>query len=93
MVELFSGDNKSYEGVALASLASIMQHVKVKLIMDPKTLDYYYGISVDEFLDSDMPDDLAEDMAAEGWHLNDIQNLLRKWVENKSFMDIRNKFL
>ena len=39
--------------------------------MDDKTLDYYYDVSIDELLGSEMPDEEYNVMKEQGWTINE----------------------
>lgn len=71
------GENKpSFSNVSMAQLANIMTFVEVSLNMDEKTLDYYYSISVDDLLKSEMPLTELETLKKDGWSLNNEEDKL-----------------
>lgn len=57
--------------ISAAALANIIKFAAVNLRMDDKTLDYYYDISIDELLGSEMPDEEYNVMKEQGWTINE----------------------
>ena len=72
LIELLK-DNKSDERhhISAAALANIIKFAAVNLRMDDKTLDYYYDVSIDELLGSEMPDEEYNVMKEQGWTINE----------------------
>ena len=72
LIELLK-DNKSNERhhISAAALANIIKFAAVNLRMDDKTLDYYYDVSIDELLGSEMPDEEYNVMKEQGWTINE----------------------
>lgn len=72
LLELFK-DNKLSDSkrISAAALANIIKFAAVNLRMDDKTLDYYYDISIDELLGSEMPDEEYNVMKEQGWTINE----------------------
>ena len=50
-----------------AEVARMTPYVHVNLDIDSATLDYYYSISMEELLDSDIPDDVLDELKDQGW--------------------------
>jgi hypothetical protein len=57
--------------ISAAALANIIKFAAVNLRMDDKTLDYYYDVSIDELLGSEMPDEEYNVMKEQGWTINE----------------------
>lgn len=57
--------------ISVAALANIIKFAAVNLRMDDKTLDYYYDVSIDELLGSEMPDEEYNVMKEQGWTINE----------------------
>jgi hypothetical protein len=57
--------------ISAAALANIIKFAAVNLRMDYKTLDYYYDVSIDELLGSEMPDEEYNVMKEQGWTINE----------------------
>jgi hypothetical protein len=57
--------------MATAEVAKITPHVHVNLDIDSATLDYYYSINMEELLNSDIPDDVLDELKEQGWALDD----------------------
>ena len=57
--------------ISAAALANIIKFAAVNLRMDDKTLDYYYDVSIDELLSSEMPDEEYNVMKEQGWTINE----------------------
>jgi len=72
LLELFK-DNKLSDSkrISAAALANIIKFAAVNLRMDDKTLDYYYDVSIDELLGSEMPDEEYNVMKEQGWTINE----------------------
>ena len=77
--ELFK-DNEQNEGkkVSAVDIVNISKFAFVSLQMDGKTLDYYYEVSIDELVESEMPDEEYIAMKEQGWVLNN--NTLIKYI-------------
>ena len=56
--------------ISAAALANIIKFAAVNLRMDDETLDYYYDVSIDDLLGSEMPDEEYEVMKEQGWTIN-----------------------
>ena len=71
LLELFK-DNKLSDSkrISAAALANIIKFVIVNLRIDDDTLDYYYDVSIDDLLGSEMPDEEYEVMKEQGWTIN-----------------------
>ena len=54
-----------------AALANIIKFAIVNLRIDDDTLDYYYDVSIDDLLGSEMPDEEYEVMKEQGWTINE----------------------
>jgi hypothetical protein len=50
-----------------AEVAKMTPYVHVNLDIDSGTLDYYYSISMEELLDSSIPDDVLDELKDQGW--------------------------
>ncbi len=72
LLELFK-DNKLSDSkrISAAALANIIKFAAVNLRMDDDTLDYYYDVSIDDLLGSEMPDEEYEVMKEQGWTINE----------------------
>ena len=57
--------------ISAAALANIIKFAAVNLRMDDKTLYYYYDVSIDELLGSEMPDEEYNVMKEQGWTINE----------------------
>ena len=71
LLELFK-DNKLSDSkrISAAALANIIKFAIVNLRIDDDTLDYYYDVSIDDLLGSEMPDEEYEVMKEQGWTIN-----------------------
>ena len=49
-----------------AEVAKMTPYVHVNLDIDSATLDYYYSIRMEELLDSDIPDDVLDELKDQG---------------------------
>ena len=72
LLELFK-DNKLSDSkrISAAALANIIKFTIVNLRMDDDTLDYYYDVSIDDLLGSEMPDEEYNVMKEQGWTINE----------------------
>lgn len=66
----------SSSSVSFPALANIMKFVDVKLLMDKRTLDYYYEINVDDLLKSEMPIEELETLKKQGWSFSESKETL-----------------
>lgn len=66
----------SSSSVSLPALANIRKFVDVKLLMDKRTLDYYYEINVDDLLKSEMPIEELETLKKQGWSFSESKETL-----------------
>ena len=72
LIELLRGNKLSdSKKISAAALANIIKFAAVNLRMDDKTLDYYYDVSIDELLGSEMPDEEYNVMKEQGWTINE----------------------
>ena len=72
LIELLRGNKLSdSKKISAAALANIIKFAAVNLRMDDKTLDYYYDVSIDELLGSEMPDEEYNVMKEQGWTVNE----------------------
>ena len=72
LIELLKNNKLSdSKKISAAALANIIKFAAVNLRMDDKTLDYYYDVSIDELLGSEMPDEEYNVMKEQGWTINE----------------------
>ena len=69
--ELFKDNtfDKKYK-ISASSLLNIRYFANVSLMLDKKTLDYFYEVDIDELLESEMPDDEYEVLKDQGWSID-----------------------
>jgi len=62
------GDNKIIANhISASEIADITPYAHVNLEIDSGTLDYYYSISVEELLDSEIPESVLNKLREQGW--------------------------
>jgi len=66
-----SGMEISYSKPSSDFIMEVMQYGTVSLMMDSKTQDYFYQISIDELEGSNAPEALIDDFADGGWSLDE----------------------
>ena len=72
----------SYSKISASDLVSIMEYVKVKLLMDRECFDYYYEIETDELLSSKMPTELLSVLQDLGWAFNSDKSKILSYLKN-----------
>jgi len=77
-----NGNTLSYGSVSTSALMNIMKFVNVELLMDRKTLDYYYKIVVDDLLKSEMPIGELETLKKQGWSFDNDDKSLILFLKN-----------
>jgi hypothetical protein len=64
-------DNKVItKHVTAADIANITPYAHINLEIDSETLDYFYSINLEELLDSDVPNDILDEIKNQGWALD-----------------------
>ena len=76
------GNTLSYGSISASALANIMKFVGVELQMDKHTFDYYYEMSVDDLLKSDMPKEELETLKNQGWSFDNDKKSLILYLKN-----------
>ena len=75
--ELFR-DNTSTEKhtITASAIVNIGTFAKITIEMDRKTLDYYYQVSINELVKSNMPNEEYDVMKNQGWVIKDDKLIL-----------------
>ena len=73
----------TYGRISLAALVNIMTFVKIDLLLDEKTNDYYYIINVEDLLKSAMPKEELEVLKTQGWAFDNDKKTLKLFLINK----------
>lgn len=80
--EILGNNALSYYKISASALANIIKFVDVNLRMDSHTLDYYYEISVDDIVNSDMPENELNVLKEQGWSFNNNKKCLVLYLKN-----------
>lgn len=84
-IKAIIGDNTlSYAKISSFDVANIMEHVNVKLYMDDATLDYYYGININDLVSSDIVENDIENLKKQGWSFSDDNTKLIIYLTNSN---------
>lgn len=80
ILKMFEGTKPMKTHVSAANVSALMRFVNVSLEMDSKNLDYYYNITINEIINSDIPIKLIEDMVKTGWFLDKDKENIRVFL-------------
>ncbi len=70
-IESILKDNQPSKKVLSASeMVNIMSYVKPKVEIDRNSMEYYYKISIDDLVNSEMPLSDLDDLKNEGWSID-----------------------
>lgn len=82
LTSILGNNTLSYSYISMASMANIMNYVNVKLQMDRSSLDYYYEISVNELVNSNINEDEIKIMQTQGWSFNNDKSSLILYIKS-----------
>ena len=78
IVEKFSGLKRKDGAIPLANIVQIQKYVNATLEMNRDKLAYYYKINVEDLANSNIPDELLNEMVKEDWQLSEDKKVLTK---------------
>lgn len=75
-------DNKEASNhITITQMSNIIGYVRPKLLMDTKTMRYYYEIDVEELIASGLPDGEADSLREQGWFFNSTKDKIQIFLQ------------